>query len=346
MNFDPNARSDAESGIFGLPFTEEESQMVYLPVPWDATTSYKSGTHQGPASIISASHQLDLFDYEVDRPYLAGMFMQDLSHEIISLNHKTRAMVEKLLAGKNLSDQDVEQIQKQINDQCIQLNTWVYEQSKKLLAQGKWVGLVGGDHSTPFGYLQALSEIHSEFGILHFDAHSDTRDSYMGFTYSHASIMHNVLQNFPQVNKLVQVGIRDFSEGELSYVQNQGSRCQVYFDQDLQNRKMQGETWAQIVKEIIDSLPAKVYVSFDIDGLNAQFCPHTGTPVPGGLSFHEATYLLRQLSQSQRTLIGFDLVEVAPHPEGQDEWDANVGMRLLYKLSAYLLASHKKVNWR
>lgn len=72
----------------------------------------------------------------------------------------------------------------------------------------KLQGLVGGEHSTPLGFIRVLSEIHNEFGILHIDAHADLRHAYEGFTYSHASIMYNALQ-YPQITRLVSVGLRD-----------------------------------------------------------------------------------------------------------------------------------------
>src|SRR5262249_59464059 len=98
-------------------------------------------------------------------------------------------------------------------------------------------------------------------------------------------------------------------------------------------------------EEIVRDLPERIYVSFDIDGLDPRLCPHTGTPVPGGLSFTEATYLLRLAVESGRRIVGFDLNEVAPGPDG-DEWDANVGARLLYKMSAWTLASQGKARIR
>jgi agmatinase len=115
----------------------------------------------------------------------------------------------------------------------------------------------------------------------------------------------------------------------------------VYFDEDLNQRKFSGENWSKTASEIVSQLPQNVWVSFDIDGLDPRFCPNTGTPVPGGLDFQEAVYLIAAVVRSGRTIIGFDLNEVAPSPNG-DEWDANVGARLLYKLCAWTLASQKK----
>ena len=107
---------------------------------------------------------------------------------------------------------------KEINEGSIFLNNWVFEQTKELLDEGKLVGLLGGDHSTPFGFFKAIAEKYGDFGILQIDAHCDLRKAYEGFTYSHASIMYNALEEIPQLKKLVQVGIRDYCEEELDYM--------------------------------------------------------------------------------------------------------------------------------
>ena len=104
--------------------------------------------------------------------------------------------------------------------------------------------------------------------------------------------------------------------------------------------KAEGNTFKSIAASIVATLPENVYVSFDIDGLDPSYCPSTGTPVPGGLSFDEAVFILEELAQSGRRVVGFDLTEVAPGPDGS-EWDANVGARLLYKLCGCLLRSQK-----
>jgi agmatinase len=142
----------------------------------------------------------------------------------------------------------------------------------------------------------------------------------------------------PGVTRLVQVGVRDFCEEEAQRIDESAGRIVTFFDADLQARLAAGEPWAALVEEMLAPLPRTVYLSFDIDGLDPALCPHTGTPVPGGLNFAQACFLLRALAQSGRRLVGFDLVEVAPGPDG-DEWDGNVGARLLYKLIGHALAT-------
>jgi agmatinase len=226
---------------------------------------------------------------------------------------------------------------KDINEGSLFLNRWVYEQSKDLLDKGKLVALIGGDHSTPLGYFKALAEKHGDFGILQIDAHCDLRKGYEGFTYSHASIMYNALNEIPQLQRLIQVGVRDICEEEWNYIHNSNYRVITYFDKEIKERMYEGQLWKEIADEIINHLPEKVLISFDIDGLDPKLCPNTGTPVPGGLETEQAFYLFRRIVKSGRKLIGFDINEIGV---GENEWDANVGARILWKLSNMLVASN------
>jgi agmatinase len=344
--FDPNAAATGDSGVFGLPYTQEESTLVYLPVPWEATTSYGGGTSNGPQAILTASRQVDLFDLDVVKPYEPGLFMLSESAEVRAWSEKGKAEAAKIIeVGGNIEgNASLKKSLEIVNELSEKVNQFVYRETKSILGSGKIAAVVGGDHSVPFGALQAVGEKYPSFGILHFDAHSDTRDAYEGFQWSHASIMRNVLDRLPAVNKLVQVGIRDVCEEEIDYTRAQGDRMSVFFDRDLVRRRFQGVTWAATAKEIVDRLPHDVWVSFDIDGLDPRYCPNTGTPVAGGLDFQEANFILQTLARSGRRIIGFDLNEVAPDPAGENEWDANVGARLLYKLSAWTLASQGKAK--
>lgn len=348
MTFNPNSAASADSGVFGLPFSEKDSSLILVPVPWEATTSYGGGTSEGPKAILEASKQVDLFDLDILRPYEAGIFMREESAEIRKLNEQAKAAAQKIIecGGEIGSDSSLTQTLAQVNEQSGMLNRFVYEQTRDLLKAGKIPGIVGGDHSVPFGAFQAIAEKFPSFGVLHFDAHSDTRAAYEGFQWSHASIMHNSLTRIPQITKLVQVGIRDVCEAEVDFVASQRNRVDVFYDRDSQRRKIEGISWAQIAREIVSLLPNEVWISFDIDGLDPRFCPHTGTPVPGGLDFSEANYVFSTLVKSGRKIIGFDLNEVAPNLENEsDEWDANVGARLLYKLCGWTLTSQSKAKF-
>ena len=326
MSFDPNAASEKKSGIFGLPSKEANAKIIFIPVPWEATTSYGGGTSKGPSAIFEASKQVDLFDLELGDFYEAGLFMLPESANVKKWNKEAKAAAKK----KSL---------KRVNELGHKINDFVFTETRRVLEAGKIPAIVGGDHSVPFGAFQAIAEKYPSYGILHFDAHSDTRKAFEGFTWSHASIFHNVLEKIPACKKLVQVGIRDFCEEEFNYCRSQKERVKTYYDLELSQRKYRGETWEKIVSEIISELPENVWISFDIDGLDPRFCPNTGTPVPGGLDFNEALFIISTLAKSGRKIIGFDLNEVAPDPSGASEWDANVGARLLYKMAGWCLKS-------
>jgi agmatinase len=323
MTFNPNDAAAKDSGIFGLPFDEKDAQLLLLPVPWEATTSYGGGTANGPDAILTASKQVDLFDLELGNFYEAGIAMLQESAELREWNTNAK----------------LAEAAEKVNSYSQQVNDYVYQQTKKCLASGKKFGLVGGDHSSPFGAIQAFLEYHPNMSILHVDAHADMRTAYEGFEHSHASIMQNVITKTP-LKKLVQIGIRDFCEDELQFMRDHQSRVVTFFDAKIVDEKMNGKTFSALCDEIVEHLTDEVYVSFDIDGLDPRFCPNTGTPVPGGLDFNEALYLLKKIVQSGRKIIGFDLCEVSlGETDIQSEWDANVGARLLYKLCGHTITS-------
>lgn len=337
-DFDPGAPASAQDGVFGLPHAEKQAALVYLPVPWEATTSYGGGTSNAPRAILQASAQIDLYDYDVEKPYEPGLFMRRESPLVRGWNTRAKAAAQRVIRAIAAGRAPERKSLALANELGGKLNDFVYGETSALLEAGKIPAVVGGDHSTPYGAMRAASERYRQLGVLHFDAHHDTREAYEGFTWSHASIFYNVLKDLP-VSKLVQVGIRDFSEAERKLCRAVGKRCRVFYDGELARRRFAGEPFDRIAQQIVESLPKTVWVSFDIDGLDPRFCPNTGTPVPGGLEFREANHILRTLALSGRRIVGFDLNEVAPDPSGRNEWDANVGARLLYKMSAWALAS-------
>jgi agmatinase len=346
--FDPNAPARPGSGIFGLPHSEAEADVVLLPVPWEATTSYGAGAGEGPRAILEASMQVDLYDLDVDRPYLHGIHMLPIPPQVTQWNEEAKAAASLVIdSGGACDEPPLRDALARVNALSTQVNTYVEREVTRLLDAKKIVGVVGGDHSVPYGALVALAAHRQgrSFGVLHFDAHSDTRKAYEGFTHSHASIMFNVLEGVRQVDRLVQVGIRDVCEAEIGYVASQGDRVRVFYDRDLAYRRMEGEPFGKIAREIALALPDDVWVSFDIDGLDPHYCPHTGTPVPGGLDLAEAAFVLREVVRAKKRIVGFDLNEVAPNlRDEEDEWDGNVGARLLYKLVGFTLASQGKAT--
>jgi agmatinase len=337
LNFDPSQPGLADESIFGLPFSAEQSEIIIIPVPWEVTVSYGAGASDGPSAILEASFQVDLHHQEYPELWKLGIHLdldaqtEDWANQSSEYKSLAQPIIRALESGEVIAENPKLQSDlDKINLVCANLNENVKNKTLHWLNQGKKVALLGGDHSTPLGYYQALATKNEEFGILHLDAHMDLRIAYEGFTYSHASIMYNALQ-IPEISKIVQIGIRDFCEQEAETALN--NRVLVHTDMDMKAETFVGITWEQHCEKIINSLPQKVCVSFDIDGLYSWYCPNTGTPVPGGFSFEQATYLLSKLANSNKEIIGFDLVEVAP---GDDDWDGNVGARMLFHMCGML----------
>lgn len=342
-NYDPNSVGNPNNNIFGLPTNEEDARLIILPIPWEVTVSYGAGTARAPEAILKASLQVDLFDPEFPDAWKVGYYMRPSDRKVLMksdyLRKEAELFIDYISKGEEVAaNQFMCKTLKEVNEGANFLNTWVYEQTKNLLEKDKLVGVLGGDHSTPLGFFKAIAEKHGDFGILQIDAHFDLRAAYEGFNYSHASIMYNALNEIPQLQRLVQVGIRDFGSDEWEYVKNSNFRVITYFDKEIRNRQFEGQTWKSIAEEIISKLPDKVFISFDIDGLDRKLCPFTGTPVPGGFELEQVFYLFTQLLKSGKTIVGFDLNEVGIG--GDTDWDANVGARVLFKLCNLLVTSN------
>lgn len=341
--FDPNSVSLLSNNIFGLPTTEEDAKLVLLPVPWEVTVSYTHGTARGPEQIFKASLQVDLYDTDVKDGWKNGFFMREIDKQLLLrsdyLRKEAELYLKFLTEGGDVCDNEfLKKTLVDVNTGTVAMNDWVYRQTKDLLNSGKLVALVGGDHSTPLGFFKAIGEKKGDFGILQIDAHCDLRNGYEGFQHSHASIMYNAIKEVPQLTKLVQIGIRDYCEEEVDYINNSNGKVVTFFDKDIKTRQYEGDTWKMICDDIVATLPQQVYISFDIDGLDPKLCPRTGTPVPGGFETEQLYYLFRKIISSGRKLIGFDLNEVST---SHDEWDANVGARVLFKLCNLLILSNQ-----
>ncbi len=336
-DFNPNENGLKSHGIFGLPFGVEESTVVLVPVPWEATVSYGSGTSNGPKAMLDSSQQIDLYDDLNPNGWKKGIAMEDIPADIFFNNQRVREKVLQYLDGYVDGKTDINLLE-EINNECTSLVSYVKEKTSKLLDQGKIVGIVGGDHSVPLGYLESLSLKYEEFGVLHIDAHSDLRDSYEGFKYSHASIFFNALK-LKNIKKIVQIGIRDMSEEEQKLINLEKDRISLFTDYDIRKDLFNGVTWSKKCDEIVKKLPKNVYISFDIDGLAPYLSPNTGTPVLGGFTLDEIVFLIEKIIDSKRKIIGFDLCEVSPTDNNQ--WDGNVGARVLYKLCLLALKNTK-----
>jgi agmatinase len=327
VSFDPDAPASGE-GLFGLPCPPEESLVHVLAVPWQATTSYRRGTRNGPARLLEASMQVDLHDLDVGAAWERGIALVEPDADVAALDDAAEpdalAVIE---AGGGMPEHAA-----RVNALSEQVNAHVRAFAARTFAAGRVPAVIGGDHSVPFGAIQAAAERFPGLGVLHIDAHADLREAYEGFTWSHASIMHNVVTRISGVGRLVQVGIRDVGAAEVAMIHAHPTRIRTFFDNAIARRLAEGEPWMAVVRDVVAALPEHVWVSFDVDGMDPSWCPATGTPVPGGLSFRDVVLLLGEVAK-QRRIVGFDVNEI-----GDAEWDGNVAARLVYKLAGWVRA--------
>jgi agmatinase len=341
-NYNPNATGRRNRRLFGIPDKARAVRTVVLPVPWDVTCSYGTGAARAPAAILAASPQLDLWHPRKAEAWRLAPALARTPAGLVRLNGALRplaaARIAWLEAGAPARRRAaMDRALVRVNAGCATMVRAVRKWSAGQLATGRLVGVLGGDHSTALGLIQAVADRHAAFGILQIDAHMDLRRAYEGFTFSHAAAMHNALQ-CRQVERLVQVGVRDCCEEEMRCAENSAGRVRVFTDRDVKRLQFDGTPWSAVCARIVDALPEQVYLSVDVDGLDPALCPHTGTPVPGGLSYAEAVCLAERVVDSGRRIVAFDLCEVAPGARG--EWDAAVGARLLFELAILMAVSH------
>jgi agmatinase len=339
-NYNPNDIAQDNGNFMGLPFTYETANLIIFSVPWEVTVSYHQGTAQGPQQILDASLQIDLFDFDYPNGWQKGIFLQPHTEEMLEKNdyyrEKAKTIIESLAQGIKITDsQNLADTLFLINHACQEVNQILLQECQKALNLGKKIAVIGGDHSVPLGCFQALATKYDDFGILHIDAHADLRNAYEGFEFSHASIMFNAMK-IPQITKLVQVGLRDICHDEVQMINESDNRIIAYYDPKIKQQLYAGKSWLEQCQEIVNNLPEKVYISFDVDGLDPKLCPHTGTPVPGGLELEQVYCLFREVVKSGREIIGFDVCET-----GDNEWDGNVAARITYKLANFLHLSAK-----
>ena len=330
-------------GFIGGRLDPQEASLVLVPVPWEATVSYGEGTALAPDAMRLSSHQLDVETFHYIKPYTAGIAMLETDKKLLKLSNKARKKALKVIDALENGKKSKKALNF-VNEASDTLNNAVYEKSIEQLNNGKFVGVVGGDHSSPLGLLKALNDTQNErFGILHVDAHHDLRKAYEGFTYSHASIFYNAMNECDKISNLVQFGIRDYSNEEAQTLIDYGYKGACLYDTDMQQQLAWGVSLENVFSPYIEKLPRNVYLSIDIDGLEPLNCPNTGTPVPGGLRYGELEHLIFMVVRSGRNIIGFDLCEVGDSENG---WDANVGSRILYQLCGALLASQGKIPYK
>lgn len=325
--FDPGGVAQQNGRYFGFPYGEEEASVVILPAPWDVTTSYRDGTSRGPAAVLDASPQLDFTSPLRPRAWETRIGTAAADPTWLARNGELRPQARLVIEALERGEPAPAAALSAVNEGGAWFHQALEQRASAILARGQRVITLGGDHSVSLGPIRAHGAHFGAFSVLHIDAHADLRVAYEGFAHSHASIMHHV-QALPFIDRLVQVGLRDYSPEEEALFR-ESAKIRAFTDWDLRRETAAGRAWDQQCRKILEPLGPRVYVSVDVDGLDPRYCPSTGTPVPGGLEWWEMLTLFDALKQSGREIIGADIVEVAP---GETEWDANVGARILFQL--------------
>lgn len=293
--------SQLPNNFLGLPARYSDyarSRFAVLPIPYDSTTSFQTGTRNGPAAIIRASQQVELFDEELEGEfYRAGI-----------------ATLDPMLPEMSGPEE---------------MHGAIFEVARRIVRDGKTIVGLGGEHSVTSGLIRAVMGKHKKLSILQIDAHLDLRDEWEGTPYSHASVMRRCVE---MGASLVSVGIRNVSPDEHLFLKGKkvsggrGPKVEVI----TARQAHMDDDW---VDRALNALGENVFVTIDIDGFDPAYAPGTGTPEPGGLDWYQVTGLLR-LVAAEKKIVGMDVVEVMPIP-GQAVTEF-LAARLIYKLICYV----------
>jgi agmatinase len=273
------------SGLEGEFSDYNKSKAVILPVPYEGTVTYGKGAAKGPSAIIEASKNMEKYDIELDKhTYKVGIH----TLKPIEASHKDPQSI--------------------VNE--------VHKASKKIVADNKFVVMLGGEHSITTGLVKAYKEKFNDLSVLQIDAHSDLRDNYKGTKYNHGCVMSRVREICP----ITQVGIRSQEINEEKI-----DKKRIFFAKDIHNN----DQW---MDKAISQLSSNVYITIDLDGLDPSIMPSTGTPEPGGLLWYQTIRFLKKLAK-QKNIVGFDVVELAPIKELHAP--DFLAAKLIYKLIGY-----------
>lgn len=316
---------------FGDSTSPADADLVIVSAPWSVTSDYGRGATYTPDAVIDASAESNLYDVESGFSAEGRVATVEIDYNIQELSEHLGRDVERVVnrAFDAGALEYAKRKVKHINQGFAEMHSSVYKQTKHWVSKGKAVAVVGGDHSVSFGAIKAVAEHYKDVGVLFIDAHADFACSKKGFPYSHRSVARNVIEEISSVSRLVEVGVRDIDKSELDALLA-NEKVELFLAEKVAGMRFEGESWGNICREMVEKLPQKVYVSLDIDALKIEFCTHTNTPVPGGMTFDEVVYLINCVVKSGRQIVGFDITEVVSNLD--DKMDAIVAVRLLTKM--------------
>ena len=287
-----------KKGFLGIDNTfNKKEKVVVVPFGLEKTVSYGGGTSRGPKEIIKASHQVELFDEDLNKEPYKYIGIKTLKPFPIKRN-----IIDALKQIENIN--------------------------KILLSKEKFPITLGGEHSLTPGAIRPFVKKFGKICLLHFDAHADLRNSYNGNKFSHASAIRRCLDN-PNVS-LISFGIRNISLSEIPFLKKNKKRIKIYWAKDKSNWNL--NKFKKIIKN------KKVYLTFDVDGLDLSIMPATGTPEPGGLFWDETMNIIKAAAKSSH-IVGADVNELSPI-KGCDAYNF-LAAKLVYKIISYSFEFNK-----
>ncbi len=279
----------------------ETAKTVILPIPYEATTTYRKGCENGPDALIVASDQLEAYDDELQREPCREFGIY------------THPAIADTRCNPSLSAEEMLQT--------------TSETVSKLIADGKFVIAVGGEHAITTGIVRAYQQIMEEpFTVVQIDAHGDMRYEYEGSLHNHACVMRRILEmGLPTL----PVGIRSICQEEAQLIQDK--EIPVIWGREI----AQNANW--IESAIAQITTPKVFITIDVDGIDPSLIPGVGTPEPGGLGWYETLRFLRRIFET-RQVIGADVMELAPVADSVVSEFTTA--KLVYKLVGYQLIAN------
>jgi agmatinase len=262
-----------------------DSRIVVVPVPYDGTSTWVKGADKGPEAILRASANLEWYDIETDsQVYLNGIY------------------TDEPVVGEVSPEQMVEAVRHRVQGH---------------LADGRFVVVIGGEHSVSIGSIQAHARQFSGVSVLQLDAHSDLRQEYEGSQNNHACVMARARELCP----IVQVGIRSMDISETQGL----DRDRIFFAEYIHG----STAW---IEEVVQKLTDRVYITIDLDVFDPSIMPSTGTPEPGGLLWYGVVALTKAVCR-RKEVVGFDVVEMCPVA---NQWAPDfLAAKLIYKILSY-----------
>jgi agmatinase len=276
--------------------TYDDAKVIILPIPYEATTTYRRGCKNGPDAILEASHQVEYYDEELDWETCRDVGIY--THPALADTRNQHIPAEEML---------------QVTQETVY----------KAVQDGKFAIALGGEHSITTGVVAAYRQAYPDepFTVIQIDAHGDLRNEYEGSIHNHACVMHRIMDmGLPTV----QIGIRSICKEEADLIKEK--HLIVFRAREIATQP----DWME--RAIAAITTEKVFLTIDLDGIDPTLIPGVGTPEPGGLNWYALSGFLRGVFETYH-VIGCDVMELAPVIDSVvSQFTA---AKLVYKLISY-----------